>query len=298
MEINDMVAKFVFAAAILAVAGSAQAGAYSVNSWDLGGVEPGAPGFFGTNVGTSSGRFFRSSLTSASDKGPVQSTTNINRIHDSYAGFDGGAATSMDANGDPTGPFSGPTVSESSTDLLDGYDTNTGFGSVIPVGFTLAHFNAGGDAFGGGGFESSPRAASNALALSDPGIPDDVNSFFVARLTVARGASLTGGAIRALISTEGGPGDGGVVVAMELGGAAVFGGTSNNTGDPVALGQGYSFVALLHAQPNGLGNQQGTAGAFGNGDTYDLYINGQVPTPGAIALFGLAGLGAARRRRA
>jgi MYXO-CTERM domain-containing protein len=299
MEINEMVAKFVCTAAILAVAGSVQAAAFSVNSLDLGAVEPGAPGFFGVNVTTSGDRFFRSNLTSASDKGPVQSATSPNRIFDSYAGFDGGAPTSMDANGNPTGPFAGPTVSETSADLLDGYDTNTGFGSVIPIGFTLAHFNAAGNAFGGGAFESAPRAATNALALSSPAIPDIVNSFFVARLTVQRGALLTGGVIRALISTEGLPSDGGVVVTLALNaGVPVLVGTSNNTGLPVALSQGYTFDSILSAQPNGLGNQQGVAGAFGNGDTYDLYINGAVPTPGAIALLGLAGLGATRRRRA
>jgi len=261
MEMCRMVAKLASAAAILALAGTASAAAFRIQ----GTVEASnAPGTLGSPITIAGGTFNQHFL--GNNFPPSSSFISIPGFEalafDSYVAIDSnGPSTSSYTAAGPGG---------------NGSSAHTASGGYFPNATTLdtgAMFTVGGVASSTGTFASLPGVT--------------VNKIFIARLTSA--------SLNATISL--GP-DGLLAVVRDLPGQPgqrdvqlTF--NAFDVGETNGLGFPDLNPASTH-QPYFLHAEVSFAGGF---KIWDLYIASKIPTPGAAALFGVAGLAAIRRRR-
>lgn len=159
----------------------------------------------------------------------------------------------------------GSMVSRSFYGDLPAGDVNNA-GGTLTVGpgsqFTTAVMNYG--------LGVSPQPFLSGKAPNQGGGRSDLDGVFLGRYTVTNGGTLQGGGLMA-IKDQGDP--------------ATYTGNVTIGGGPVQLGASpYELTPFLV-----------TSNAQGN--VYDLWLV-QIPTPGALALFGLGGVAAIRRRRA
>lgn len=288
--------KLLSAASVLALAAGASAAPFNMVSYQAsGGLVPGVNG--GTPFQVDFGGFFGAEGTD-NVRAPTAATMTAANYYefDSYFGMDsfGPAAkgrgnanmdtsfTTRDFYGDyPSGALVPPNFQD--------YNTASGGLTVAPGtfigdptfaapandplaagGIATAIYNNGTQAYTTSGFAPNPGGGRSML-----------DGVFVGRFTIAQGATLSGS----------------ILVVLNQGanqGTVAVGGTVN-------LDQMYALTAFHVADldipvigyNSGNQNQDFT---FGQASVYDVWFH-VVPTPGALALFGLGGLAAIRRRR-
>lgn len=287
--------KLLSAASILVLAAGASAAPFRMLTYQAsGGVVGGVNG--GQALAVDIGGFFHSEVTPAVISGGAGSYSAANFAEfDSYFGMDSfgptarGRGTGDDSTatrnfygnypaaspvppnfGDKNTAASGLTVSPGA------FIGDLSFADPVKekqaaAGIATAVYNNGLDAFTVSGFAPNPGGGRS-----------DLDGVFVGRFTIRTGATLSG----ALAVTLNDGSDQGTVA---------IGGT-------IMLDQEYALTAFEVAQVNitpvlgfAGGNLPDFSG-FGPATTYDLWFH-VVPTPGALALFGVGGLAALRRRR-
>lgn len=272
------------AAGALAISAGASAAPFQFVSYQAGGE---LPGILGAGFSTS-GSFYN--LTGHGDFGSADiSPGDDNEEFDSFM-----------------------TIDDIGPSALTGTVTSAFYGDYIAPGYNgtdgadIAGFGGQAGNYGiveGPGSEILSNLVRVGLGIApNPDQPTFVSGFaplpgggrstldgvFIGRLTVSRGASISGGGIFAI--TEGLDSFSGT---FEIGGAPVV----PETTESLLASQPFILTAFLVAQPNGLIDDGGFGDVpFGDGDTYDIWFH-VVPTPGTLALLGLGGLAAIRRRR-
>lgn len=300
--------KLLSAASVLAIAAGTQAAPFTALSYEAGN---GLSGVVGQGFSVSSGGFYNrtggtNALQTIQSGDPltwVETATN-DVAYDSYMTIDSGPSwvNSSDTGGDTLSPqiatFYGydidndpshqaATASAYAPDSFIGMsgdnDGQLPYANVAtnPANNAVIAPNKAGAGVG--------RITQSVPSPSKPG----QDGVFIAQFTITRGATLSGSMLFTI--ADGSPtGAGGI---LTLGGAPV---TIN--------GQLFALKAYLvggkdnlsHSRSGGnTGSGSGSSQRFGNGDVYHLWIETQpVPTPGTLALAGLGGLVAFRRRRA
>lgn len=255
-----MMTKIVSAAAVLAIAGSALA---QGNPWNMRGTVNFGDSPFVTqsNSITTNTSFFNDAL-GGSNGGPNPAFFAVFPAleFDSYWAL--GAGPNTTADGVQNGPYAGS-------------------GEPITVTSTLAT-NGAGFATPGVGADATLKEVNGVLGWA----------LFLARLTTVGEGQL--------FATDG---NGGLSSDAPFGRIGIWTGSGNFNRTLVLNGPG-------EPGPSGLDGQAGTQLYYLVAETqqvtingvlhtvHDLYVTTAIPTPGAVALFGLAGLAAARRRRA
>ncbi len=248
------------AASALAITAGASAAPFQFLSFEAGGP---VDGIVGQGFGTTGGTFYKEAGNpSLLNAGPFLYGILPSFEQDSYFSIDSFGPTVSAGNQAATRAFYGDYP------MGDYTASNAGtlpFSTILGPGSTWdPSAVAPSAAYLGLGIAPQPFLSGFA-PLAGGGGRSDLDGVFIARLTVADGESPIGGG---LFSTQ----DGAAEVEID-GPAADFG------------GQQLGLVSYLI--PN----------AGGNGDTYDIWFQ-VIPTPGSIALLGIGGVAALRRRRA
>lgn len=301
MEISVM-NKIVSAATVLALAAGANAAPFLVISHQSGGAVPGisGPGIYVSHQG-----FFDVDGSGPSPGSASGFTAAGGNEWDSYLALD------------PIGPSiknraSGAQVPNNSTTTFNFYGGEAG-GYPAPHNLT-GDYNAQQGIYGPGshigdpllsgtydvlevgyGLGSNPPHTHSGFApLVGGGGRSNLDGVFVARLTIPADAVLSGGVRLNIRVMEGSP-------VFETG-DLLFSGQDDVPGPAVTIaGQQFALTAFLiatHEAGTLSGFSDELAGDdFGAARTVDLWAH-VIPTPGTLALLGLGGLAAARRRRA
>jgi len=222
--------------------------------------EAGGPvkGIMGAGFTASSGSFFKDGF-------------NAGSLLFTSAGFYGFGNLEQDSafTIDPFGPAVASGSNQATRDFYGDYpagdyqanNASTAFGLIVGPG---SGFDGSGGAFLGLGI--SPQPFFSGFAPNPGGGRSDLDGVFIARLTVEDGATISGDGLFAIQGID--------AQTVVLDGDAVdFG------GQPLAL---RSYLVIDNGP---------------NGDTYDIWFQ-LIPSPGSLALVGLGGIAALRRRRA
>lgn len=265
--------KVVSATALLAAAGAANAAFFEVRSVDTNSL--------GSPIVTSSA-LFQSTAPGAGNFGPSEATidassANQNAAFDSYVAID-------------VGPSFGGTNAKG-----DGFGANPGDISSIGNPFGVANQI-------GAVWYMDPQGARPEVGSVPNSLFGGADALFVGRFSFRSTTTTPTGTLSL--------GANGVVVDIRDPGTVGVGSPATDSllvrfsaiGAPVQSGlDGGSLTTHPTANAYQLVEVVSTAGPLSGGtarwEIHDLYVV-QVPTPGALALFGAAGLAAARRRRA
>lgn len=296
MEISVMMMKLVSAATILAAAAGAQ-GAFTFATHGFGDTG-------GTAYRTSDGSGFFVVSTADSGDGTASVIRPLNAA--SWTGAAGNAAewTSYVTH-DGMGPSrrSGAPNNQSDSFYLGANVYAAGFANrnANVVSLTPGHDAAARTAVTddgvllGGSFIAGPSVASGPSPASNGTVGAGVNNLggvFLARLTVKSGVGITG-AVQVIGSF------GTVNLGLNTG-VGVAAPTPAYVGQTIFLNS-YKVATVTLSDAGfdtGSGSSEDFSGA--SADVYDIWVEEAtlVPTPGAVALFGAAGLAGLRRRRA
>lgn len=296
--------RLVSAASVLALAAGASAAPFNAVSYEAGG---GLQGIAGAGFQTSAGGFYNRlggtnvDVDSSDPTAWVESSTN-HVPYDSYFAINGGGP-SRSATGDTGDTLTGQIISFYAgfgIAYTDDYFDASGNGTQVSG--PGSHIGGTGDNDGQAPFAAGTPAnqARAGYAVSPPPLPSGASPLgqgvFVGQFTVNRGATLSGGLFFTVLTAPGDGSDGNLV----LGGGPVPFETAPGVFQPLVL-RSYLVATndnLSHSRSGGnLGSGAGSSQRFGAADVYHLWIE-VVPTPGALALFGIGGMALARRRRA
>ncbi len=310
--------KLVSAASILAIAGAAQGSPFNSLGFQGGG---GLAGITGQGFTVANGFFFdgNGGAPNTSPSAPA-GWTGANRFleFDSYfcldpfgpaarnrsTGTSNNSARTLAFYGD-YGPPGAAAADYNVGEFATGYALTFGAGSHIgdPTGSNPASTpeNRARLGVGASGAEGSgvPPVGSG-FAPNATGGRSMLNGVFVGRLTVTTGAMLSGAIDFTILQTAMTPG-GSETHELVLGGAAVS--FMTHTGPQLLALRAYLVAGAtrdaVDVQLAGLADPLGVNDGepFGLADVYDLWVQ-VIPTPGALALVGLGGIAALRRRRA
>ena len=296
--------RLVSAASVLALAAGASAAPFNAVSYEAGG---GLQGIAGAGFQTSAGGFYNRlggtnvDIDSSDPTAWVESSGN-HVPYDSYFALNGGGP-SRSATGDTSDSLTGQIISFYSAfgvNYADDYFDASGNGTQVAG--PGSHIGGSNDADGQAPFPAGTTVnqARAGLAVSPPPVPSGASPLgegvFVGQFTLNRGATLSGGFFFTVLVQQG-TGDGQNLV---LNGAPVVFQTAPGVFQPLVL---RSYLVgtndnLSHSRSGGnAGSGTGSSQRFGAADVYHLWVE-VVPTPGALALFGVGGLALARRRRA
>ncbi len=248
-------------AAVLALSAGASAAPFQFLSFEAGGP---VDGIVGQGFAPSSGAFYKEAGNpSLLNAGPFLYGILPTFEQDSYFAIDAFGPTVAAGNQAATRAFYGDYVPGDYTANNAGtlpFSTILGPGSTWAAGNTAAYLGLG----------IAPQPFISGFAPDGAGGRGE-DGVFIARLTVPTGETVTGGG---LFNIQLGDNSGPIGAEFEVDGASI------------EL-DGQEYVLKSYLVPN--------AGA--NGDTYDVWFQ-VVPTPGSLALLGLGGVAALRRRRA
>ncbi len=260
--------------AVLALAGAAVAGPFSIGTVDASNATV-AGGVLGTGLNFNGGALY--DLSSAQ----------------------GG---SLDNTGEPSGFL----FNNVAAVQFDSYIT-VDSGPTVPAGYDGTGVASAGEAPGSLGFSATGYSGAwfvtgpfiDAFSNADPNKPWEL---FVARITLT-GGFLSGNLAVAFAE----PTDatfttiqGNLINEADLAGNADIMTTdiNGNPFDKTLQGRGYAWVVKQTASGGTLGGFGAVPDVPAGAITYDIYLqNVEVPTPGALGLLGVAGLAAIRRRR-
>jgi hypothetical protein len=281
MEISVMMMKFVSAATILAAAAGAQ-GAFTFATHGFGDTA-------GQPYVTSNGSAFFVHSSRDNGEGVPDLVRPIHAANWATAagGFDGlDVEWTTYVTESNVGPSHRSGGTDNSSDLfyLSRGVYGPGFTSANASSVSLGPGTNGAQALNGVIFGSSFIAGPPVASGPSPeGL--GLQGIMLGRFTVAAGVTISG--MPNLIGTAG---DGSPInLNIALGGPAVDVGS----GQLVAL-RAY-LVAAEVIEDDGF---DGDGEPFGASNTYDVWFTEVIPTPGAVALAGIAGLAGLRRRRA
>lgn len=295
------------AVSVLVVAAGSQAAPFALLSYEAGGGLPGitgdgfavsSGGFFtgdgiGTGVGAGGPGVFNAgnygefdSHFALDQRGPAarnRTTGTANNSNLTLNFYGRSAVAGNAAEYDPAGAVAADHVEG---EAISGYSFIQGPGSHVGLD--------GGDQenLARAGVGVAPPPVESGFAPNATGGRSAFDGIFIARFTVQSGATLSG-AIFTTTSLGGSQSDDGTLV---LGGPAVEFQTTN--GAQLLALRAYlvgsvEIDAASAATSAGINDGE----AFGAADVYDIWVQ-VVPTPGALALFGIGGIAAIRRRRA
>jgi hypothetical protein len=144
------------------------------------------------------------------------------------------------------------------------------------------------------GMAVSPPPVSSHFAPASGGGRSAFDGIFVGRFTIQAGAALSGGMLFNTVDPNSPTGFSGALLLLDGPGVPV--GTTN--GIQVLGLRSYLVTSVDLANPSSAtadGLNNGTP--YGLANVFDLWVQ-VIPTPGTLALVGLAGIAAVRRRRA
>lgn len=302
---------------LLVFSGAATAAPFQVYAFEAGG---GLPGIIGQGFTVSAGGFF--TAEGAGDNifgGAAAAMTDANEFEfDSHFALDGFGPSARNRTERPAdnsfattnfyGDYGAPGEHAASYDELEG--TQNALGPFNAAGTTYLSTNdshVGDPQIPGritpenqargavatvrtvGGMRMSSPVSSH-FAPNAPGGRSTNDGVFIGRLTIQRGAQLSGGIyLGTSIAPNEAPG-----AELRLNGPA---GLFQTSGGPQMLVFRSYLVVGLTLVNRSAATSDGIDGgnAFGRADVYDLWV--QVPPPGVPVLLALAGIGAVRRRR-
>lgn len=303
----------VCAASVLALAAGAQAAPFAALSYEAGG---GLPGIVGAGLTVSGGGFYVSA--GAGDNvlggGPANFTAGNEQEFDSrwsLSGFGPAARNRSITTGDNSsmtlsfyGDYGAAGVVAQNWSELES-TTQNGFGPFHAAGaaFVVGPGSHVGDDLGDGdqpenqaraGIGVSPPPVLSHFAPNATGGRSSFDGVFVGRFTIQAGASLSGGMLFNTVDPSSPTNFFGAHIALDGAGVAF-----NTTNGVQVLGlRSYRVGSRDIQNPSDATNEGVNVGTpFGLADVYDLWVQ-VIPTPGALALFGIGGLTLIRRRRA
>jgi hypothetical protein len=298
----------VFVSSLLVAAGAAIAAPFNALSYEAGG---GLPGIEGAGITVSGGGFY--TVDGAGDNvtgGGAANFTAVNEQEfDSHFALDGFGPSARNRTLTPAnnstmtlsfyGDYGPAGAAGNNYNELEG-TTQNGLGPFNLPG--AVYISGPGSHIGDPAFDDSnpdnqaragmavsPPPVSSYFAPTATGGRSAFDGVFVGRFTIQAGATLSGGMF---FNTIVGPGN-------DFGADLVLGG-------PAVLFQTHNGPQLLALRSYLVGSVdiQGPSASAGDGETpfgaanvYDLWVQ-VVPTPGTLAIAGLAGIAAIRRRRA
>lgn len=293
--------KFVFAASTLALAAGAHAAPFTALSYEAGG---GLPGIVGQGFSVDFGGFFVAAGAGTNVLGgtSINFTPGNEQEFDSHFSFDpfGPAArnrtTGATNNSTMTlnfygnyGPTSntntpGPGGSHEALDQIPGGVFIVGPGSHIGVpGGTENQARAG--------IAVSPPPVPSGFAPNATGGRSTLDGIFVGRFTIKANATLSGGMLFNTVDPSSGSGFFGA--NLTLGGPDVAFNTINGVQRLVLRAYQVGTIALENPSDATIDQDN----EFGSAKVLDVWVH-LLPTPGAVALFGMGGMAMLRRRRA
>lgn len=310
---KHVMTKFVCAASMLAIAAGAHAAPFAGLSYESGG---GLPGIVGPGIHVSAGGFF--TADGAGD----------NVIGGATGGFNAGNEFEFDSHFAMSG--FGPSARNRSTGSSNNSAATLAFyGDYGPAGAAAADWNelestmqngmgpwhAAGAAYvlGPGSHVGDPAAdgsnpensARAGIAVAPPpvlshfaptsaGGRSAYDGIFVGRFTIKAGESLSGGMLFNFVDPTSPTGFSGAMLALDGPGVAV-----GTTGGVQVMGLRSYRVTTVDIQNASAATSDGVndGNPFGMADSYDLWVQ-LIPAPGTLALAGLGGIAAIRRRRA
>jgi hypothetical protein len=302
--------KSVCAASILAIAAGASAAPFTALSYEAGG---GLPGIAGPGISVSSGGFFTADGAGNNVFGATSASMTAGNEYefDSHFALDGFGPSARNRTLAPAnnsaatlafyGDYGVAGVAANNYDELEGTAQN-GFGPFNAIG--AAYVSGPGSHVGDPAFDASNpvNEARAGIAASPPPVSSHFapmagggrsafDGVFVGRFTVSRGATLSGGMLFNTVDPNSPTGFSGAT--LMLGGPGVAIGTIN--GAQVLGLRSYLVTQVDLINPSASAGDG--ASPYGLSDVYDLWVQ-VIPTPGTLAIAGLAGIVAIRRRRA
>jgi len=298
----------VFVSSLLVAAGAATAAPFNALSFEAGG---GLPGIAGAGITVSSGGFF--TADGAGDNvvggGSANFTLANEQEFDSHFALDGFGPSARNRSVTVTnnsvltmsfyGDYGPAGAAANNYNELEGTAQN-GLGPFNAAGAVYisgpgshigdpAFDNSNPDNQARAGMAVSPPPVSSHFAPSILGGRSIFDGVFIGRFTVQSNAELSGGIFFSTLVAAGND----FGADLTLGGPSVLFQTHN----------GAQALALRSYKVGSVNIQNPSASAgdgespFGQADVYDLWVQ-VVPTPGTLAIAGLAGIAALRRRRA
>ncbi|MDX2116158.1 MAG: hypothetical protein SFZ24_11155 [Planctomycetota bacterium] len=300
MEMHVMT-KTVCAIGVLVASAGAYAAPFNALSFEAGG---GVPGIAGEGFTVSSGGFFNTNVTdTVAAQGAAGFTAANFGEFDSYFALDGfgpaarnrsvGTSNNSTATTSFYGNYGAPGTSTANYDIGESI---AGYQFIVGPGSHIGDFGNSGSAASPNnraraGIGVAPPPVSSTFAPNASGGRSAFDGIFVGRMTVQAGATLSGGM---LFNTQAGGS-----ANLSLGGPAVAMATENGPQLLALRAYRVATVDITAASTTGPAEDPDTGEpiAFGRADVYDLWVQ-VIPTPGAVALFGMAGVAGLRRRRA
>lgn len=288
--------KILSAASVLAIAAGAHAAPFNTISHTSGGA---VPGINGPGIFVSEGGFF--DADGAEIQAPGTGTfTGANAFEfDSYIALNGFGPS---ARGRVTAPANNSAVTRAFYGNYPALNNNPALGDHNSQGGTVGPGSHVGDLFLGSGnnvlaveygLGSIPPHTTSTFAPNAGGGRSTFDGVFLGRLTIPLNAVLSGG----------------ILLNVRIGATAMFdsavlpfSGSDDVAGTPALFDGQLIALTAFRITTHEAGVLSGSSdenafGDFGAARTVDLWAH-VIPTPGTLALLGLGGLAAARRRRA
>ncbi|MDX2116159.1 MAG: hypothetical protein SFZ24_11160 [Planctomycetota bacterium] len=287
---------------LLALTAGAFAAPFNALSYEAGG---GVPGIQGEGFTVSANGFFNTNVTdTVAAQGSAGFTAANFGEFDSYFALDGfgpaarnrsvGTSNNSTATTGFYGNYGAPGTSTANYDVGESI---AGYQFIVGPGSHIGDFGNSGSAAtpnnrARAGIGVAPPPVSSTFAPNASGGRSAFDGVFIGRMTVQAGATLSGGIV---FTTQADP----TSKAISLGGPAVSFLTENGAQLLALRAYRVTTVDITVASTTGPSEDPDTGEpiAFGRADVYDLWVQ-VIPAPGAVALFGLAGVAGLRRRRA